>query len=82
MNCCSEHRRSGNKQGSIGGSRHSVGPFCDYEICTAGEQWAEARHINNSGRVTLLIDGDDGTSLTKREIAAALHHPDRPHHAA
>jgi hypothetical protein len=27
--------------------------------------------------VTLLIDGDDGTSFSKNEIAAALHHPDR-----
>jgi len=25
--------------------------------------------------VTLLIEGDDGTSIKKQEIAAALHHP-------
>jgi hypothetical protein len=24
----------------------------------------------------LLIEGDDGTQLTKREISAALRHPD------
>ena len=35
-----------------------------------------ARHVNGSGRLTLAIDGDDGTSLGKREIAAALNHPD------
>ena len=34
-----------------------------------------ARHVNESGRVTLLIEGDDGTSIKKQEIAAALHHP-------
>ena len=31
-----------------------------------------ARHVNDGGRVTLLIEGDDGTRLTKTEIAAAL----------
>jgi hypothetical protein len=69
-------------KGQSAGRATASAHFCDYEICTTGERWGEARHINNSGRVTLLIDGDDGTSLTKREIAAALHHPDRPHHAA
>ncbi len=33
-----------------------------------------ARHINESGRVSLLIEGDDGTRLTKQQIAAALKH--------
>ena len=33
-----------------------------------------ARHVNEGGRVTLLIEGDDGTKLTKLEIAAALEH--------
>jgi hypothetical protein len=37
---------------------------------------AWARHVNGSGRVALLIEGDDGTSLGRREIAAALHHAD------
>jgi hypothetical protein len=36
-----------------------------------------ARHINRSGRVALLIEGDDGTRLTKQEIVAALASPDR-----
>jgi len=32
--------------------------------------WAE--HLGKGGRVPLLIEGDDGTRLDKREIAAAL----------
>src|SRR4051794_40202756 len=35
-----------------------------------------ARHVNSGGRVTLLIEGDDRTQLPKREIAAALRHPE------
>ena len=35
-----------------------------------------ARHINNGGRVALLIEGDDGTRLAKYQIAAALQHSD------
>jgi hypothetical protein len=37
---------------------------------------AWARHVNAGGRVALLIEGDDGTQLGRREIAAALHHSD------
>jgi hypothetical protein len=37
-----------------------------------------ARHVNDGGRVALLIEGDDGTRLTKSEITAALKQaPDR-----
>jgi hypothetical protein len=32
-----------------------------------------AKHINASGRVALFIEGDDGTSLDKRDIANALY---------
>jgi hypothetical protein len=35
-----------------------------------------ARHVNGSGRVALLLEGDDGTQLFKAEIAAALTHPE------
>jgi hypothetical protein len=35
-----------------------------------------ARHTNESGRATLLIEGDDGTRLTKQEVATALKHPE------
>ena len=41
-----------------------------------------ARHVNGSGRTTLLIEGDDGTRLTKRDIAQALQHPEDMPHAA
>jgi hypothetical protein len=52
------------------------------EFTSLDDAFGWARHINGSGRVTLLIDGDDGTSLTKQEIAVALHHPDEVGHAA
>ncbi len=51
--------------------------FLFKEFTSLDEAFAWARHVNNSGRVTLAIDGDDGTQLTKREIAAALHNADR-----
>src|SRR4029077_17727805 len=37
-----------------------------------------ARHVNDGGRVALLIEGDDGTHLGKQEIAGALHHREAP----
>jgi hypothetical protein len=52
------------------------------EFTSLDEAFGWARHVNGSGRVTLLIDGDDGASFGKTEIAAALHHPDRVDHAA
>ena len=33
-----------------------------------------ARHLDGSGRVALLIEGDDGTRLTAPEIVATLRH--------
>jgi hypothetical protein len=36
-----------------------------------------ARHVNDGGRVAVLIEGDDGTQMSKREISAALQHPER-----
>ena len=52
--------------------------FLFKEFDSLDDAFSWARHVNNSGRVTLAIDGDDdGTQLTKREIAAALHNPDR-----
>ena len=35
-----------------------------------------AGHINKSGRVALLIEGDDGTRLTRQQIATALKNPE------
>ena len=34
---------------------------------------AWAYHLKRSGRVALLIEGDDGTHLTKREIAEYIN---------
>ena len=36
--------------------------------------FAWAQHIGATGRIALLIEGDDGTHLTKHEIASALRH--------
>jgi hypothetical protein len=46
--------------------------FKEFSILDEAMGWA--RHINNSGRVALLIDGDDGTRLTKQQIVTALKH--------
>ena len=55
------------------------------EFSLLDEAMSWARHINDSGRVALLLEGDDGTRLTKQQIVAALKNPDTagPHdHAA
>ena len=44
--------------------------FKEFEHLDAALGWAE--HLGKSGSVPLLIEGDDGTRLDKREIAAAL----------
>jgi hypothetical protein len=41
---------------------------------TLDAAFAWARHVNASGRVVLLIEGDDGTHLARDEIAYALRH--------
>jgi len=46
------------------------------EFDTLDGAFAWARHLSETGRVALSIEGDDGTSLSKQEIAAALHHPE------
>lgn len=46
------------------------------EFSTLDEAMIWARHINKGGRVALLIEGDDGTRLSKRQIAAALKNPE------
>ena len=35
-----------------------------------------SHHVNESGRVTLLIEGDDGTQITRQQIATALKSPE------
>ena len=44
------------------------------EFTTLDEAMSWARHTNHSGRVALLVEGDDGTRLTKQQIATALMH--------
>jgi hypothetical protein len=44
--------------------------FKEFSILDEAMGWA--RHINDSGRVALLIEGDDGTRLTKQQIVSAL----------
>jgi hypothetical protein len=46
------------------------------ELGSLDEAMSWARHINNGGRVALLIEGDDGTRLTKRQIVTALKSTD------
>ena len=48
------------------------------EFDTLDGPLAWARHVNDGGRVALLIEGDDGTHLGKQEIAGALHHREAP----
>jgi hypothetical protein len=44
--------------------------FKEFDTLDAALGWG--RHLAASGRVPLLIEGDDGTRLDKRDIAAAL----------
>jgi hypothetical protein len=44
------------------------------EFSALDEAFAWAEHVGTTGRVALLIEGDDGTHLTKHEIAGALRH--------
>jgi hypothetical protein len=48
------------------------------QFSSLDEAMSWARHVNDGGRTALLIEGDDGTHLTKSEIAAALMHCERP----
>jgi hypothetical protein len=46
------------------------------EFSVLDEAMSWARNVNKSGRVALLIEGDDGTCLTKQQISAALKSPE------
>jgi hypothetical protein len=46
--------------------------FKEADTLDAALDWA--RHVAASGRVPLLIEGDDGARLDKQAIAAALAH--------
>ena len=49
--------------------------YKEFDMLDGALAWA--RHVNEGGRVTLLIEGDDGTRLDKRDIVTALHHGER-----
>lgn len=51
------------------------------EFAVLDEAMSWARHVNRSGRTALLIEGDDGTQLTKQQIATALKNPESDHAA-
>jgi hypothetical protein len=46
------------------------------EFDTLDSALAWARHVNDSGRTALSVEGDDGTMMSKQDIAAALRHPE------
>lgn len=48
------------------------------EFSSLDQAMSWARHVNDNGRFTLLIEGDDGTHMTRSEIIAALTHSERP----
>ena len=48
--------------------------YKEFDTLDAALGWA--RHVNESGRTALSLEGDDGTALSKQELAAALHHPE------
>jgi hypothetical protein len=49
-------------------------PFKEFDSLDGALVWA--RFLGETGRTALLIEGDDGTQLTKQEIVAALRHPE------
>ena len=49
--------------------------FKEYAALDDALGWAQ--HVNAKGGVALLIEGDDGTILSKREIVAALSSRER-----
>ncbi|HEY7229787.1 MAG TPA: hypothetical protein VH558_05390 [Pseudolabrys sp.] len=42
------------------------------ELATLDEALSWARHVEQTGRTPLLIEGDDGTRMTRRAIVNAL----------
>ena len=50
------------------------------EFSVLDEAMGWARYVNKSGRVALLTEGDDGTRLTKQQIATALKPPETGDH--
>ncbi|MGA2127825.1 MAG: hypothetical protein ABSG76_16935 [Xanthobacteraceae bacterium] len=46
------------------------------EYPTLDEAFGWARHVEDRGGVVMLIEGDDGTRLSKLDVANALRHGD------
>jgi hypothetical protein len=42
------------------------------EFAALDDALSWARHVEQGGRVPLLVEGDDGTQMDRRAIAAAL----------
>lgn len=42
------------------------------ELHTLDEALSRARHLEHTGRMPLLIEGDDGTTMDRRAIVGAL----------
>jgi hypothetical protein len=49
--------------------------YKEFSLLDEATGWA--RHINDNGRVALLIEGDDGTRLTKQQFVTALKNPEQ-----
>jgi len=49
--------------------------FKQFETLDAALAWA--RHLDANGLTAVLIEGDDGTRMSKQEIVAALHHSEQ-----
>ena len=48
--------------------------YKEFNLLDEAIDWA--RHVNDGGRVALLIEGDDGTRLMKPAIVLALKNPE------
>lgn len=46
------------------------------EFALLDEAMSWAHHVSESGRVTLLIEGDDGTRIARQQIVTALKSPE------
>ena len=48
--------------------------YKEFSVLDEAMSWAE--RLSKDGRVALLIEGDDGTRLTKQQIVNALKNPE------
>jgi hypothetical protein len=50
--------------------------FKEFDTIDAALDWA--RHLSQSGRTALSIEGNDGTRLDREDLAVALAHVEHP----